>query len=502
MPSVCFYFQVHQPYRLRNYSIFDIGNRSDYFDDAKNFQITRKVADKCYLAANAVIYDLIKKHKGAFRVSYSITGVALEQFEKYAPEVIESFVRLAETGCVEFVNETYYHSLSYLYSKAEFKEQITMHRKKIEQLFKQTPVVFRNTELIFSDEIARFIESLGFKAVLIEGADSILDWRSPHFVYHVPNTKVALLLRSYKLSDDISFRFSNKDWNEYPLTADKFTKWVSAVNGNGVVINLFMDYETFGEHQWQATGIFEFLKALPESILKNKDNNFLTVSEVVEKYPPISELNIPNFISWADMERDLSAWLGNRMQINAAETLYKMEMQVKRTKDKQLLEDWRRLTTSDHYYYMCTKWFSDGDVHKYFNPYESPYEGFISFMNVLNDMRTRILTSKKEEEMAKKIVSKQSPKSTAKLPETKIKEVPVEKSFFLQDGRILRTLKDLKDTLDTMDDSIFYHHVSLDRNDFANWVRDVFKLPDLAVKIANAGNQAETKKAISNYLSK
>jgi alpha-amylase len=391
MVSVCFYFQVHQPWRVGRYTVFDIGKNHHYFDDKKNEEVCRKVAKKCYLPANALMLDLIKRHNGNFKISYSITGTAIEQFEQYTPEVIESFKKLNDTGCVEFLSETYYHSLSYLYSKEEFRRQVMMHKKKIKELFGQTPKVFRNTELIYNNELAHFIEGMGYKGIIAEGADHILGWRSPNFLYQpVTCSKIKLMLKNYKLSDDIAFRFSNRGWEEWPLTAEKFAKWVSAVNGNGETVNLFMDYETIGEHQWEDTGIFEFLRHMPDYVMRHPDNNFLTPSEVIAKYPVRAELDIHNFISWADIERDLSAWLGNKMQQNAIKELYMLEKEVIASGDEGLIKDWRRLTTSDHFYYMCTKWFADGDVHKYFNPYESPYEGFIAFMNIMNDIILRL----------------------------------------------------------------------------------------------------------------
>jgi len=391
MVSVCFYFQVHQPFRLRKYSVFDIGNNSEYFDEYKNKQIIEKVAKKCYLPTNKLLLSLIKKHNGKFKVSFSISGVALDQFQKYAPEVLHSFKELAKTGCVEFLNETYYHSLSYLFDKEEFKEQVLLHRQKIKDLFGQEAKAFRNTELVYNNELANFVQGLGYQTILAEGADHILGWRSPNFVY-TPKTadKMKLLLKNYRLSDDVAFRFSNKGWSEHPLTVDKYARWVSATNGNGYVVNLFMDYETFGEHQWEDTGIFKFLEHLPGEILRHPDNNFVTVSEAADKYPAVAEMDIHHFMSWADIERDLSAWLGNSLQNTAAQELYRIGKMVKQTGNAKLIDDWRRLTTSDHFYYMCIKWFSDGDVHKYFNPYDTPYEGFITFMNVLNDMVIRI----------------------------------------------------------------------------------------------------------------
>ncbi len=393
MVSVCFYFQVHQPPRLRQYQVFDIGNDHDYFDHRKNEDILKKIEKKCYLPANRLMLDLINSHNGKFKVSYSITGLALEQMEQHAPEVIKSFQDLADTGCVEFLSETYYHSLSFLFSKPEFVEQVRLHSKKIMELFGQKPKVFRNTELIFNNEMAKFVECLGYSGMLAEGADHILGWRSPSFLYKPVSTKkMKVLLKNYKLSDDIAFRFSNPGWEEYPLTVPKYASWINAVNGNGQVVNLFMDYETFGEHQWATTGIFKFLKHLPGEILKHPDNDFVTPSEALGRYPHAGEIDVQKTVSWADVERDLSAWLGNSMQRFAAEQLYRLREPVLESGDKKLIEDWRKLTTSDHLYYMCTKWFADGDVHKYFNPYDSPYDCFIAFMNILNDMSGRLKT--------------------------------------------------------------------------------------------------------------
>lgn len=391
MVDTCFYFQVHQPIRMRNYSVFDINHNHDYFDHRKNEQIVHKVAQKCYLPANRAIQDMIDQTDGKFRASYSVTGVALDQFEEYAPEIIDSFKELARTGCVEFLGETYHHSLSFLHSKREFKEQVELHDRKMRALFGAKPQVFRNTELIYNNELAMHAEEMGYKGILAEGADHVLGWRSPNFLYKPVGTKnIKLMLKNYRLSDDIAFRFSEKTWKEHPLTVEKFTDWVNAINGNGHVLNLFMDYETFGEHQWASTGIFRFLRALPASILRHPDNGFITPSESVRKYDTVGDLDIHHPISWADVERDLSAWQGNRMQNEALAALYAMEEKVKASNDPEILRDWRRMTTSDHFYYMCTKWFADGDVHKYFNPYDSPYDSFIIFFNALNDLTHRL----------------------------------------------------------------------------------------------------------------
>ncbi|PIN86830.1 alpha-amylase [Candidatus Woesearchaeota archaeon CG10_big_fil_rev_8_21_14_0_10_44_13] len=394
MVSICFYFQVHQPFRLRKYSVFDIGKNHSYFDNKKNIEVMLKIGRKCYLPMNRLLLEQINRYKDAerdFKVSFSITGTALEQFEQYFPDVLDTFKELAKTKKVEFLSETYYHSLSYLYSKDEFRQQIEMHRDKIKKLFGQTPSIFRNTELIYNNDMAKVIEDMGYKGILAEGWDKCLEWRSPNFVYKPAGCeKIRLLLKNYRLSDDIAFRFSNRGWNEWPLTAEKYMQWVNSVNGNGTNINLFMDYETFGEHQWGDTGIFDFMKRLPEEVLRNPDNNFKLPSELVKDHEPVGEINVPFTLSWADVERDLSAWLGNRMQQSAIKQLYMLEKEIKMIGDKELLEEWRKMQTSDHFYYMCVKYFSDGDVHKYFNPYDTPYDGFITFMNALNDLVLRV----------------------------------------------------------------------------------------------------------------
>lgn len=395
MASVCFYFQVHQPYRIKQYRIFDAGSDHEYFNDksdrdTNNEKILRKVAKKCYLPTNAILLELLERYP-EFKCSFSLSGTVIEQMEEFSPETLESFKKLVRTGRVEILDETYHHSLSFLYSRDEFRQQVAMHRKKVKQVFGVTPTAFRNTELIYSNEVAREAESLGYEAVLAEGADHVLGWRSPNFVYRpVGAENISLLLKNFRLSDDIAFRFSSRDWVEWPLTAEKFAQWVNAVNGNGYVVNLFMDYETFGEHQWEDTGIFDFLRALPGEILRHPDNDFVTVTEAARRYSPVGEIDVPYYMSWADIERDLSAWLGNAIQQEAIGNLYALEAQVKGSGDKDLLRDWRRLTTSDHFYYMCTKWFADGDVHKYFNPYNTPYEAFIAFNNVLHDLSYRL----------------------------------------------------------------------------------------------------------------
>jgi alpha-amylase len=389
VPDVCFYFQVHQPSRLRRYGVFDVGRRHDYFDTSLDEAIVRKVAARCYRPMNQLLLELVERHEGRFRASFSISGSALEQLERWAPEVIESFAALARTGCIEILGETYYHSLSFLASRDEFDAQVARHRAKVEDLFGARPTVFRNTELVYADALAPHVEQLGFRGVLAEGADHVLGWRSPNFLYTAPGSRTRLLLKNYRLSDDIAFRFGDRNWEGHPLSAEKFAGWIHAVNGCGDLVNLFMDYETFGEHQWEATGIFEFMRRLPDYVLDHPDAAFVTPSQAIDRHEAIAPLSFPRFTSWADAERDVTAWLGNAMQVSAHRSLYELRDAVMASGDAALIEDWRRLTTSDHFYYMCTKFFADGDVHKYFSPYESPYEAHIAFMNALADLALR-----------------------------------------------------------------------------------------------------------------
>ena len=391
MRTICLYFQVHQPFRFRRYRFFDIGNDHYYYDDYSNESILHKVAQKCYLPANELMLDLIKKNKGRFKIAYSMSGIAMEQFRLYAPEVLESFKKLADTGSVEFLSETYAHSLSSLKGRDEFERQVSAHDQLIKENFGQEPTVFRNTELIYSDEIGAMVADMGFKAMLTEGAKHVLGWKSPNYLYcNAINPKLKLLLKNFKLSDDIAFRFSNQGWPEYPLTADKYVDWLNQTPENEEVINLFMDYETFGEHQWKETGIFDFLEALPKSVFKNSPFTFSTPSEVAKKLQVVSAVNVPNPISWADEERDLTAWLGNEMQNEAFNKLYSLGDKVYASDDEGIKQDYAYLQVSDHFYYMSTKFFSDGEVHSYFNPYDTPYDAFINYMNVLSDFEIRV----------------------------------------------------------------------------------------------------------------
>ena len=389
--SICLYFQVHQPARLRLYRFFDIGKDSHYYDDFANRTILRRVAQKCYLPMNALLLELIEANKGAFKVAFSISGTVLEQFDRYAPEVIESFRKLAQTGNVEFLSETYYHSLASLASEAEFKHQVLKHKAAIEHYFGVTPKAFRNTELIYSDAIGEMVHEMGFKTMLTEGAKHVLGWKSPNFVYKCAQASgLKLLLKNSALSDDIAFRFSDRSWSDWPLTGDKYLAWLKAAAQNDEIVNLFMDYETFGEHQKAASGIFEFMRALPQIVLADGEFEFVTPSQATKKHRPVGELDVFDPISWADEERDVTAWLGNELQNDAFNKLYDQTEKLGLLNDEALWADFGHLQESDHFYYMCTKFFSDGAVHKYFNPYDTPYEAFINYMNVLSDFILRV----------------------------------------------------------------------------------------------------------------
>lgn len=392
MPAICLYLHCHQPLRLKKFSVFDIGSSASYFDDEKNEAVLARVAQKCYLPANRLLLELIHRTGGKFMASLSISGVLLEQLENKFPEVLQSFKDLVDTGCCELISETYYHSLASIYSRREFINQVEKQNQIMERLFNFKPRFIRNTELVYNNDIAALAEHLGFEGILAEGWDDILQWRSPNYLYKAKNSNLFLLVRNYKLSDDIGFRFSNRAWKEWPLTAEKYCEWVNLLNigKNAQILNLFMDYETFGEHHWEDTGIFKFLEAFCWQILKNPLNRFITPSIAAQQFKPVGELDFWRLVSWADTERDLSAWTGNDMQQAAIKQIYSLEEPIKQNNNKKLIDIWRKLQTSDHFYYMCTKWFADGDVHKYFNPYESPYESFITYMNICNDLKMRI----------------------------------------------------------------------------------------------------------------
>ncbi len=390
--DICLYFQVHQPTRLRLYRFFDIGKDSHYYDDFANRTILRRVAQKCYLPMNELLLELIQRYNGAFKVAFSISGSAIEQFDRYAPEVLDSFRKLADTGCVEFLAETYYHSLASLAQPGEFRLQVDKHKAAVEQYFGMTPVSFRNTELIYSNGIGEMVYDMGFKTMLTEGARHIMGWQSPNYVYaDETQPKLKLLLRNYNLSDDIAFRFSDRSWEDWPLTADKYLAWLKAsVKDGGSVINLFMDYETFGEHQSAQSGIFDFMRALPEAVIADGTFQFETPAAVAKAHKAVGTIDVPEPISWADEERDVTAWLGNELQQDAFNKIYGLYEKLAIVNAPNLWNDFGHLQESDHFYYMCTKFFSDGEVHKYFNPYDTPYEAFINYMNALSDFSIRV----------------------------------------------------------------------------------------------------------------
>jgi alpha-amylase len=425
MSAICLYFHVHQPFRLRTYRFFDIGDNHFYYDEFQNRTILKRIANRSYLPANRILLDMIARHGKQFKVSFSLSGSLIDQLELYAPEVIESFKALAKTGSVEFLAETYSHNLSSLKSQEEFKRQVKLHSDKIESLFGVRPTAFRNTELIYSDAIGALVADMGYEVMLTEGARHVLGWKSPNFMYcNAVNPKLKVLLRNFQLSDDISYRFSNKGWSEWPLTTEKFAGWLNATDPKHEVINLFMDYETLGEYQGADTGIFDFLNALPETVLKKTKYRFHTPTELARKLQPVSPISVPYAISWADSERDLTSWLGNDLQEDAFGSLYSIEQKVRNCTDPELLRDWNYLQTSDHFFFMSTKWFSDGEVHKEFNPYPTPYEAYINYMNALSDFMVRV--EKACPQNPAQVVLNAEPEKRVAAPEAK--PAPVRKS--------------------------------------------------------------------------
>jgi alpha-amylase len=391
MKTVCLYFQVHQPLRLKTYRFFNMGKDHNYLDVSANRSIMQRVAAECYLPMNNLLLRLIRECEGQFKVTFSISGLAIEQFRSYTPEVLDSFRELAKTGCVEFLAESYSHSLSALISPEEFKSEVDAHVALMKEEFGYTPNSFRNTELIYSDQIGEQVAAMGFKAMLAEGARHVLGWKSPNFVYaNSLDQKLRVLLRNYKLSDDIAFRFSNQGWGEWPLTAEKYAGWIADENTTGEVINLFMDYETFGEHQKSSSGIFDFMAQLPKAMLATGALKFGTVTETAAANQPTGVLYCTHAMSWADEERDVTAWLGNDLQNEAFGKLYGLQEKVRELNHDDFNYVWNFMKASDHFYYMATKWFSDGDVHSYFNPYDSAYAAFINYMNVLSDFSNEL----------------------------------------------------------------------------------------------------------------
>ncbi|MGC8872398.1 MAG: glycoside hydrolase family 57 protein [Caldimicrobium sp.] len=397
MLFIIFYFQVHQPFRVSKYSFFDIGSSKSYFDEELNRYVFNKVADRCYLPANEMFKELILRSEGLFKISYSLTGTFLEQAKLYRPEVYKSFLDLWQTGGVELITETYYHSLASIFDLDEFLEQISEHFELMKREFGIEPSVFRNTELIYFDKLSDVLLNFPqIKTILIEGADRILMGDSPLYPRLSYNHAHLLLLKHYKLSDDIAFRFSDRSWSEYPLTAEKYVKWVKDLTliereGKNLYLCLFMDYETFGEHQWKESGIFEFMKKTIELLLQEKEIKFIFPSEVHQtlNYTP-KGLSVPTPTSWADTERDLSAWLSNSLQWNAMKTVYELLRKAKSKGRSELIPILKKLTTSDHFYYMCIKYFQDGDVHKYFSPYDLPENAYKYYINILTDLEEKL----------------------------------------------------------------------------------------------------------------
>jgi len=446
MKTICLYFQVHQPFRFKRYRFFEIGNNHYYYDDYSNESIMRKMATKCYLPANKLLLDLFKEYGQRFKVAFSISGTALDQFELYAPDVIESFQKLAHTGYVEFLSETYSHSLVSLKNREEFENQIKDHDEKILKYFNIKPTVFRNTELIYNNEIGDWLYDLGYTAVVTEGAKHVLGWKSPNYVYcSAANPRLKLLLKNYRLSDDIAFRFSDHGWNEFPLTAEKFVNWIKNLDNKEDTVNLFMNYETFGSLQPKESGIFDFLKALPKFALSTNKITFSSPSDLVEKFQPVASLSVPHPISWADEERDVSAWLGNELQLEAFDKLYELREKVLQIKDPKILTDWKYLQSSDHFYYMCTKFFILGSLHSYYNPYSSPYDAFINYMNILSDFEIRLndelMPKTGASSIKTKTTRKTSGKTKAKVEKTEIPTAKISKTRKkVESGKVLKAV--------------------------------------------------------------
>ncbi len=387
MASVCLYFQIHQPFRIIPMSFFDIGQVSSYENEQENLAILNRIANNCYLPTNSLLLSLINATDKKFKVSFSISGTAIAQFEKYRPDVIASFQALSATGCVEFLAETYYHTLSANYAPSQFKEEVRQHSQKIYELFNQKPKIFRNTELIYDNNIAKTIENLGFSGILCEGLDNILGDRSPNFLYKpAKNAQIKCLLRNYRLSDDIAFRFSDTNWSQFPLEAGKYVGWLENIGADAEVINLFMDYETFGEHQTKSTGIFEFMNAFIRQVHDAEVLDFATASEVIHRHEAKGIYEVKSTSSWADKERDLSAWAGNELQKDSLRRIYEIGKKIELLGNKELIETWSRLKSSDHFYYMSTKNWPDDMVHQYFSPFENPYDAYICYTNVLKDL--------------------------------------------------------------------------------------------------------------------
>ena len=408
--SICIYFQIHHPERLRKYQFFDIGKKHNYFDNYANRSELEDLAEHCYLPANALLLELINKYKGKFKVAFSITGSAIDQLEMHTPEVIRSFQELAQTGSVEFLAETYSHSLASLSDDTdEFEQQVKRHTTAIKQLFGKKPVTFRNTSLIYSDIIGERVAKLGFKTMLTDGAKHVLGWKSPNFVYkNAIDENLNLLLKNSKLSDDIAIRFSDRNWSEYPLTSEKYISWVKNSLQDSEVLNLFMNYEVIGYYNNAQSGIFDFLRYFIIYMMEDDNYEFLLPKGVAKKHPAKDVLPVPYPISWTDEERDTTSWLGNELQKEAFRELFKIQPEVRKKKNADLIDDYTRLQASEHFYFMRTKLFSGADYHKYRLPYDSPYEAFINYMNVLSDFIERCKPHEQEEVQPAQVTKKKS----------------------------------------------------------------------------------------------
>ena len=486
MTDICLIFEVHQPLRLnRNFYAELLGRPKItkeelfqlYFDEKLNRHVLERAARKCYFPSNKILLEQINRFKDKerkFKVAFGISGVFIEQCQRWIPELIESFRQLAETGCVEFLDEPYYHSLASLYGvdRSEFVEQVLMHRKLMREIFGQEPEVFENTECLYNNAIAKTVEGLGYRAIITEGVERILGWRSPNYVYKAKNCNLKVLLRNYRLSDDIGFRFSSRWWDQWPLFADKYASWLA--NTPGQVIVIFMDYETFGEHHWPESGIHEFLRHLPEEVLKWKNLNWCTPSEAAEKHLPAGEIDVfeYNTISWADLERDTSAWIGNPMQNSCYEMLKHLEPLVKGLGDPEYVRLWRLFQQSDHLYYMSMKGAGPGDVHSYFNPYNSPIEAFVVFSRILSDFEARILQELKRPELAAKWLLRRLPAG---------KGFTFFYEFARPTGITVHSLEEFCQALQKVRlKSIKFH---LERGDFERWLSQVVGDEKLAEQI-------------------
>lgn len=389
--TLCFYFQIHLPFQLRRYRFFDIGNSHQYYDEFNMRNYLSKIVEQSYLPMNKVLLDIIKEYGNKFKVAFSITGETIEQLEKYAPHVLDSFKELAATGSVEFICETYSHSLAFLKDEKELERQLKKQAETIEKYFDQKPKTARLTGLMYSDLIGERVAKLGFKAIVTEGAKHVLGWKSPNYVYsNANNPDLNVLLRNFHLSDDIAYRFSDRSWSEWPVTSEKFVNWLDKVDEKEEVVNLFMDYITFGNRHPRSTGIFEFMRYLPKEIFKHDKFEFLTPSEVIKKHKAVGPVHVPYPISWSEEERDLSVWLGNDLQHDAFTSLCDLGEKIRFVNDQELTQDWERLQDSDHYYYMCTKWMSDASSRRFNSVYSSPYDAYINYMNVLSDLISRV----------------------------------------------------------------------------------------------------------------